>query len=43
MKLKTTKNRLEKYILLERVKILKEHIIGKPKESRTTKISMTAE
>ena len=43
MKLKTTKNRLEKCILLERVKILKEHIIDNPKESRTTTISKAAE
>ena len=39
MELKTSKNKLEKYILLQKVKILKEHIIGKLKESRAAKIS----
>ena len=43
MGLKTSKNKLEKYILLQRVKILKEHIIGKLKESRVAKISKVAE
>ena len=43
MKLKATKNKLEKHILLQRVKILKEHIIDKLKESRTGKISKFAE
>ena len=32
MELKTTNNTLEKCILLERVKILKEHMTDKPKE-----------
>ena len=32
MERKTNKNKLEKHILLQRVKILKEHIIGKRKE-----------
>ena len=39
MELKTSKNKLEKYILLQKVKILKENIIGKLKESRAAKIS----
>ena len=39
MELKTTRNTLEKYILLQKVKILKEHIIDKLKESRAAKIS----
>ena len=43
MELKTTKNKLEKHILLQRVKILKEHIIDKLKESRAAKISKVAE
>ena len=43
MKLKATKNKLEKHILLQRVKILKEHVIDKLKESRTGKISKFAE
>ena len=32
MELKRTKNKLEQYILLQRVKILKEHIIDKLKK-----------
>ena len=43
MELKTTENELEKHILLQRVKILKEHIIDKLKESRAAKISKVAE
>ena len=43
MELKTTKNKLEKYILLQRVKILKEHIIDKLKEIRAAKFSKVAE
>ena len=43
MELKTTKNKLEKHILLQRVKILKEHIIDKLKESRAAKTSKVAE
>ena len=43
MQLKTTKNKLEKQILLKRVKVLKEHIIDKLKESRAAKISKAAE
>ena len=43
MEKKTTKNKLEKHILLQRVKILKEHITGKLKESRTSEISKVAE
>ena len=43
MELKTTKNKLEKHILLQRAKILKEHMIEKLKESRATKISKVAE
>ena len=43
MQLKTTKNKLEKQILLKRVKVLKEHIIDKLKESRAAKISRAAE
>ena len=43
MELKTTKNKLEKHILLQRVKILKEHIIDKLKESRAAKISKFAQ
>ena len=43
MELKTARNKLEKCILLKRVKILKEHIIDKLKESRATKISKVAE
>ena len=43
MELKTTKNKLERYILLQRVKILKKHITGKVKENRAAKISKTAE
>ena len=43
MELKTTRNKLEKYILLQKVKILKEHIIDKLKESRAAKISQVAE
>ena len=43
MKLMTTKNKLEKHILLQRVKILKEHIIDKLKDSRAAKISKVAE
>ena len=43
MQLKTTKNKLEKQILLKRVKVLKEHIIDKRKESRAAKISKAAE
>ena len=39
MELKTSKNKLEKYILLQKVKILKENIIGKLKESRAARIS----
>ena len=42
-RLKTTKNKLEKHILLQRVKILKEHIIDKLKESRAAKIWKVAE
>ena len=37
MELKTTKNKVEKHVLLDRVWILKEHIIGKLKGSRATK------
>ena len=37
MELKTTKNKLEKHIMLQRVKIIKEHIIDKLKESKTAK------
>ena len=37
MELKTTKNKLEKHIMLQRVKIMKEHIIDKLKESKTAK------
>ena len=43
MELKTTKNKIEKHILLERVNILKEHIIDKLKESKTAKTSKVAE
>ena len=43
MKLMTTKNKLEKHILLQRVKILKEHIIDKLKDSRAAKISKVVE
>ena len=43
MELKTTKNKLEKCVLLERVEILKDHIIHKLKESRAIKISKVAE
>ena len=43
MELKTTRNKLEKYILLQKVKILKENIIDKLKESRAAKISQVAE
>ena len=43
MQLKTTKNKLEKQILLKRVKVLKEHIIDKLKEIRAAKISKAAE
>ena len=43
MELKTTKNKLEKHILLQRAKILKEHMIEKLKESRATKILKVAE
>ena len=42
MKLKTPKNKLEKHILLERVKILKEHITDKIKENRATRITKAA-
>ena len=43
MELKTTKNKLEKHILLQRVKIQKEHIIDKLKESRAANISKVTE
>ena len=43
MELKTTKNKLEQHILLEKVKILKDQIIDKLKESRATQISKAAE
>ena len=43
MVLKITKNKLEKCILLERAKILKEHIIEKLKESREKKPSNVQE
>ena len=36
MELKTAKNKLEKRILLERVKILKEYISGKITQQKTT-------
>ena len=34
MELKRTKNKLEKYILLQSVKILKEHVIDKLKKAQ---------
>ena len=40
---KTTKNKLDKRILLERVEILKEHITDEIKENRETKISKLSE
>ena len=40
---KTTKYKLEKHILLQRAKIMKKHILGKLKESRSEKISKVAE
>ena len=43
MELKRTKNKLEKYILLQRVKILKEHVIDKLKKSTAVKISKVSE
>ena len=43
MELKTIKNKLEKHIVLQRVKILKECIIDKVKESTAAKISKVAE
>ena len=42
MELKTTKNKVERCILLERVKIQKQHI-DKLKERRATKISKVVE
>ena len=43
VELKTTKNKLEKHILSQRVKILKELIIDNLKESRAAKILKVAE
>ena len=43
MELKTTKNKLEKHVLLQRVKNLQEHLIDKQKESKAAKISKVAE
>ena len=43
IELKTTKNKLEKHILLQRVRFMKEHIIDKLKESRAAKILKAAE
>ena len=43
MELTTAKNKLEKHILLQRVNILKEHIIEKLKESRAVNISNVSE
>ena len=43
MELRTTKNKLEKHILLETVKILKGDIIDKLIESRARKIPKVAE
>ena len=40
---KTTKNKLDKRILLERVEILKEHITDEIKENRETKFSKLSE
>ena len=38
MELKTAKNKLENHILLQRVKILKEHILDTLKEIRAAKM-----
>ena len=43
MELKTTKYKIVKHILLQSVKILKEYIVDKLKESRAAKISKVAE
>ena len=43
MELKTTKNKLEKRILLGRLEILKEYITDKLKKARATKISKVVE
>ena len=43
MERKTNKSKLEKHILFQRVKILKEHIIGKRKEIRAADMSAVAE
>ena len=43
MERKTNKNKQEKHILLQRVKILKEHIIDKRREIRTAYTSAVAE
>ena len=43
MKIKSTRKKLHKRILLEIVKIMKKHIIYKLKDSRAKKISKVAE
>ena len=43
MERKTDKNKLEKHIMLQSVKILKEHIIDKWKEIRAADMSAVAE
>ena len=43
MEKETEKNKLEKHVLLQRVKILKEHIIDKLKEIRAVDMLTVAE
>ena len=43
MELKATRNKLQKHILLERLKILKELVTDKIKDKRATKLSKIAE